>query len=180
MQQRTLIVWDPLVRIFHWSLVLSFVIAWLSPDDWMDAHHWAGYSASALVLFRVVWGFIGSYYARFRQFIKPGKQTLNYLTSMALRKEVRYVGHNPAGSLMIIALIAVVSVTALTGWMYTLDTFWGVSWVEEAHEAFSHLMLFMVIAHVFGVIYASFRHGENLPRSMFDGRKRLAEADDIA
>lgn len=180
MQQRALTVWDPYVRVFHWSLVISFVVAWFSADDWIDIHHWAGYAASALILFRVVWGFIGSRYARFSQFVKPTQETLNYLTSMRQRDESRYVGHNPAGSLMIVGLIGAVSVTSLTGWMYTLDAFWGVGWVEGMHGIFSHLMLIMVIAHIAGVIYASVRHKENLPLSMFSGKKRAAEGDDIS
>ena len=180
MQQRAVIVWDPFVRIFHWSLVLSFVVAWLSADDWIDLHHWAGYAASALILFRVAWGLTGSYYARFNQFVKPPVKTMNYLSSMTKRREPRYIGHNPAGSLMILCLIVLVSMTSLTGWMYTLDAFWGVGWVEEAHEIFSHLMLAMIVAHVLGVIYASVRHQENLVRSMLSGKKRAAEGDDIA
>ena len=98
MQQRAVTVWDPFVRVFHWSLVLSFVVAWLSPDNWMDLHHWAGYAASALILFRVVWGLKGSHYARFRQFVRRRNETLDYLTLMAQHDEPRYMGHNPAGS----------------------------------------------------------------------------------
>ena len=179
MQQRTVIVWDPLVRVFHWSLVLSFVVAWLSADDWMDLHHWAGYAASALILFRVAWGLAGSHYARFKQFVKRPTVTLSYLSTMAKRREQRYIGHNPAGALMIVCLIVLVSMTSLTGWMYTLDAFWGVAWVEETHEIFANLMLAMVIAHVLGVIYASVRHHENLVRSMLSGKKRAAEGDDV-
>ena len=81
---------------------------------------------------------------------------------------------------MIVCLIVLVSMTSLTGWMYTLDAFWGVGWVEEAHEIFSYLMLAMIVAHVLGVIYASVRHQENLVRSMLSGKKRAAEGDDIA
>ena len=179
MQQRPVMVWDPLVRVFHWSLVLSFVVAWLSADDWMDLHYWAGYAASALILFRVAWGLFGSHYARFKQFVKSPTKTLSYLSSMSQRREPRYIGHNPVGSLMIVSLIVLVSMTSLTGWMYTLDRFWGVAWVEEAHEIFSHLMLAMVVAHVGGVFYASVRHHENLVRSMLSGKKRAAGGDDI-
>lgn len=180
MQQRMMTVWDPLVRIFHWSLALSFVVAWLSSESWMDLHHWAGYAASALILFRLVWGFAGTHYAIFSQFVRHRHETLKYLENMVQRREQRYLGHNPAGTLMVIGLILVVSLTSLTGWMYTLDAFWGVGWVEESHEIFSHLMLVMVIAHIFGVLYASVRHKENLVRSMFNGTKRIPEGDDIS
>jgi cytochrome b len=88
--------------------------------------------------------------------------------------------HNPAGSLMILGLIATLSVTAITGWMYTLDAFWGEEWVEDLHEATATLMLFMVLIHVVGVIYASRQHQENLVKSMFNGRKRSPEPGDVA
>jgi cytochrome b len=180
MQQSTVTIWDPYVRIFHWCLVLSFVVAWISPDSWMDLHHWAGYAATALILLRVLWGLKGSHYARFSQFLRERGETLDYLTSLTERDEPRYLGHNPAGALMVVGLIIVVSVTSITGWMYTLDTFWGVGWVEELHEIASHLMLIMVVAHILGVIYASVRHRENLVYSMLTGKKRVAEGDDIA
>jgi len=179
MQQRSVIVWDPLVRVFHWCLVVSFVVAWLSPESWMNLHQWAGYAATALIVFRVAWGFMGSRYARFSQFLRGRNNTMAYFSSMIKQNESRYIGHNPAGSLMILGLIGIVIVTSLSGWMYTLDRYWGVEWVEELHEIASHVMLFMVIAHILGVIYASFRHQENLVRSMLTGRKRAAEEGDI-
>lgn len=179
MQQRNITVWDAYVRIFHWCLVISFVVAWFSPDSWMDLHHWAGYAASALILFRVILGFKGSRYARFKQFLRQRGETLDYLTAMVQRDEPRYLGYNPAGALMIVGLIIVVLVTSLTGWMVTLDTFWGIGWVEELHEIASHLIMIMVIAHILGVVYASVRHRENLLRSMLTGNKRAAHGDDI-
>ena len=172
-------IWDPFVRVFHWSLVASFAIAWLSADDWKELHEWAGYCAALLIGARLVWGLTGSHYARFRQFVRSPATIVSFLSAMQHKKEARYLGHNPAGGIMILALILAMAVTALTGWMYTLDAFWGETWVENVHEFTATLMLFMVIAHIAGVLYASHKHHENLVKSMFDGKKRCAEPGDI-
>lgn len=146
----------------------------------MDLHHWAGYVASALILFRLVWGITGPHYARFAQFVRRPVETIGFLKLMTQRREARYIGHNPAGALMILGLMLVVSVTCATGWMYTLDAFWGVDWVESVHELAANLMLGMVVVHVLGVLTASFHHRENLVRAMIDGRKREAGTGDVS
>ena len=171
-------VWDPLVRIFHWTLVASFVIAWLTGDDWMTVHHWAGYAAAALVVFRIVWGFSGSTYARFGQFVRSPAVVLGFLRDMLKRKEPRYIGHNPAGGIMIIALIAAMLFTSVSGWMMTLDAYWGEEWIEEVHEVLANFMLGMVILHVAGVLWASYAHHENLVRSMIVGTKQVADREE--
>ena len=178
--ERTVKVWDPLIRLFHWSLVVSFAIAWLTADQWDDLHEWAGYTAAALIGFRLLWGLAGPHYARFTQFIRSPRAALDYIKASIRGDEPRYVGHNPAGAMMIVALIVAMAGTALTGWMYTLDAFWGVEWVEETHELLASLMLIMVGIHVAGVIFASLRHKENLVRSMINGRNRAPTSSDIA
>ena len=179
MNNQAVSVWDPFVRIFHWSLVASFAIAWLSADDWKDLHEWAGYCAALLISARLTWGFSGSRYARFRQFVRSPSAVKSFIAAMLRREEPRYLGHNPAGGVMILALMLVMAVTALTGWMYTLDVFWGETWVENLHEAAATLMLWMVILHIAGVLHASHQHHENLVRSMIDGKKRSPEPGDI-
>ncbi len=180
MNDQKISIWDPLVRVFHWSLVASFAIAWLSADDWKDLHEWAGYCAALLIGARLVWGLTGSHYARFRQFVRSPATVVSFLGAMRHHEEPRYLGHNPAGGIMILALILAMSVTALTGWMYTLDAFWGEEWVENLHEFTATLMLLMVIVHIAGVLYASHQHHENLVKSMIDGKKRCAEPGDIS
>ncbi|WP_339777761.1 cytochrome b/b6 domain-containing protein [uncultured Thalassospira sp.] len=175
----TVKVWDPLVRIFHWSLVTSFAVAWLSSDEIKDLHEWAGYCAAALISFRLIWGLTGSHYARFSQFVHGPKTTLNYLRDIPGGKAERYLGHNPAGGAMIIALLICMGLVATTGWMQTTDAYWGVRWVENLHEFLANCLLALVIAHVAGVIIASYHHRENLVRSMFTGRKRIGTQNDI-
>lgn len=180
MSTATIRVWDPFVRLFHWSLVASFAIAWLTTEEWQGLHEWAGYAAAALVAFRLLWGLVGTRYARFAQFIYAPPTVARYAGAMLRGKERRYLGHNPAGGVMILALLATLLGTAATGWMYTLDTFWGVEWVEETHELLANVMLALVAAHVAGVALASLRHGENLVSAMIAGRKRAPEPNDVS
>jgi cytochrome b len=173
-------VWDPLVRLFHWSLALSFAIAWLSANSWDKLHMWAGYAAGALVLSRVAWGVVGTPYARFSQFVRPPLSVLTYLKELARGGERRYLGHNPAGGMMVVALMVAMTMTAASGWALTTDAFWGVVWMQRLHDGLAHALLLMVCAHLAGVILASLRHRENLVAAMIDGRKRAAEQDDVS
>ena len=173
-------VWDPAVRLFHWSLVLTFAVAWLSANAWEDLHTWAGFAAAGLIALRLVWGVIGTPYARFRQFVRPPKETVVYLKAIAAAKEARCVGHNPAGGAMIIALILAMSATALTGWLLTTDAFWGVRWMQKLHERSADGIMLLVVVHVAGVVLASFRHRENLIRGMISGMKRGPGPGDVA
>jgi len=174
----TVRVWDPLVRVFHWSLVASFALAWISADEWDDLHIWAGYAAAALIAFRVVWGLVGSRYARFSQFVRAPRAVAAYLKDLLTGREARYLGHNPAGGAMILLLIFSLTALCLTGWMYTLDAFWGEEWVEEVHEALANLLLVLVGLHLAGVALASLKHHENLVRAMVTGRKRAPARGD--
>jgi len=176
----TVNVWDPVVRIFHWSLVASFAVAWLSGDELARLHIWAGYAAAALVAFRLVWGLAGGRYARFSQFVRAPAAVAGYVGDILRGRERRYLGHNPAGGVMIVALIAGLIGVSVTGWMATTDAYWGVKWVEETHEALANLLLLLVGLHVAGVAVASLRHHENLVRAMITGRKRRPAAEDIA
>lgn len=167
-------VWDPVVRLFHWSLVLSFAAAWLTSHASERIHHWAGYLAAALVALRLVWGAIGTPYARFSQFVRAPATVARYLLAMLGGREARHIGHNPAGGAMVLALMAAMAVTAVTGWMMTTDTYFGVSWVERAHDLASYGLLVLASIHVAGVMLASLRHRENLIAAMITGRKRKA------
>ncbi|PWJ86029.1 cytochrome b [Mesorhizobium loti] len=173
-------VWDRVVRSFHWALVLSFVTAWLTSHSSEDIHHWAGYAAAALVAMRLLWGVLGTPYARFSQFVRDPATVLRYLSALLSGREARYIGHNPAGGAMVIVLIGAMGSTALTGWLMTTDAYFGVPWVEAAHSLAAHGLLLLVLFHMGGVALASFRHRENLVRAMITGRKRKAEPADIA
>ena len=108
-------VWDPLVRIFHWSLVMAFAVAWLSGDEESPLHVYSGYAVIGLVLIRIVWGFVGTRYARFSDFVHRPATILAYAKDLLAGKSKRYLGHNPLGGAMIIALLVALLATGVTG-----------------------------------------------------------------
>jgi len=174
----TIRVWDPFVRLFHWGLVLSFGVAWLSSKSWEQLHDWAGYAAATLVLSRAAWGVLGTRYSRFSQFVRSPRVVLDYLAAIVRGNEARHIGHNPAGGAMVIALMLAMGSTAVTGWMLTTDAFWGVTWMQKLHNLLAHGILLLVCGHIAGVLLASFRHRENLIAAMIFGQKRASETDD--
>ncbi|WP_242521629.1 cytochrome b/b6 domain-containing protein [Motiliproteus sp. SC1-56] len=179
-------VWDPLVRLFHWSLAGFFLIAYLTEDDWLDLHSVAGYAVVGLLLFRVAWGFIGTRHARFTDFVASPGTVGRYLGSLLRGQPAHYEGHNPAGGLMILLMLVVLALTCFTG-VVTLaseglgplsGTFLaGLSeeLFEELHEGLANLMLGLVVVHVAGVLVSSLAHHENLVRAMITGRKRARQ-----
>ncbi len=172
MPPATIKVWDPFVRIFHWSLVGLFAIAFLTGDEVEPVHVAAGYAIVGLLALRIVWGFIGPRHARFADFVRSPRVALAYLRdAMALRSR-RYLGHNPAGGLMIIALIVMLLGTGATGYLMTTDAYWGSKAMEHIHGAFAYVTVGLIAFHVVGVVLSSLAHHENLVRAMITGRKR--------
>jgi len=173
-------VWDPAVRVLHWTLAASFVLGWAT-TGWLGAwHEPVGYAALAIVAARIVWGFTGPRYARFAQFVRGPRATLAYAWQVLTRSEPRHLGHNPLGACMVLGLFVCVAGLALTGWLYRTDRFWGDETVERIHVVLAWAGLALVLLHVAGVALASFRHRENLVAAMISGDKREAEEHDIA
>ena len=114
-QVKTVAVWDIPVRIFHWSLVLFFAIAYLTGDESEQWHAYSGYVVSGLVVFRIIWGFIGTKYARFSSFVFSPQVIKHYLSSMLDEHPKRYLGHNPAGGAMVVTLLLSLSLCCWTG-----------------------------------------------------------------
>ncbi|WP_137932408.1 cytochrome b/b6 domain-containing protein [Mesorhizobium comanense] len=173
-------VWSSYVRLFHWSLVLCVAVAWLSSGEIRKVHELAGYCAGILIISRLIAGLAGSGYTRFRQFVRGPRNVSLYLADVRHGRERRYLGHNPAGGAMVVALLTCVAGIALTGWMQTTDAWWGVAWVEDLHKILGNGILALVALHVGGVILASLRHGENLVSAMITGRKRAPSPEDLA
>lgn len=163
-------VWDPFVRLFHWTLVLLFAAAYLTGDELDRAHELLGYAIIALLAMRIVWGFVGGEHARFRDFVQAPTTVLAYARDTIAGKARRYIGHNPLGGVMVLLLIAGLLTTAGTGWLMTVG---GESeWLEEVHEVAANFMLLLIVLHVAGVLFSSLAHGENLVRGMITGLKR--------
>ena len=172
-------VWDPLVRVLHWSLVTGVAVAWLTEDGPGKLHEGAGYVALGVVAIRGLWGFIGPAFTRFRSFVRPKAETLDYAKAVLHGNEPRHLGHNPLGGWMIVALLLTVAATGGTGWLYTTDMFWGIKWMEGVHETFANLLLVLIALHVGGVIFTSIRQRENLVAAMIHGHKERRPGDAI-
>lgn len=179
-------VWDPFVRVFHWTVVAAFTVAFLTEDDLQTLHVWAGYTVAGLVAIRVLWGFVGTRHARFSDFVARPAAVLRYgMQTLALRAR-RYIGHNPIGGAMVILLLLSLLATAFTGmatygaeehagplagWFSGSSERWGEAF-EEIHEFFANFTLVLVFVHVAGVVTESLIHRENLVKAMVTGRKR--------
>ncbi|MCF6198058.1 MAG: cytochrome b/b6 domain-containing protein [Hyphomicrobiaceae bacterium] len=164
-------VWDIAVRFFHWSLVLLFAIAWLSAEEWDRLHEISGYMVGGLIAFRLIWGLVGTKYARFSSFIYRPSVIIDYLRNSLLGRAKRYIGHNPAGGSMVIVLLVSISLLTVSGIMMVSAPFMGMKWIGELHEFLSSLILFLIFLHVAGVLFASRENHENLIRSMMTGVK---------
>jgi cytochrome b len=174
-----LVVWDLPVRCLHWMLVASVALAWATSSQTGVAHEYIGYAAATIVLTRLVWGFKGHRYARFAQFVRPPTPTLQYLREVAGARAARYLGHNPLGGWMVVALLACLVFITVTGWIATTDMFWGYAWPVRLHSAIAWLLVLLIILHVAGILLTSFQHRENLVAAMFTGKKDKPQPGDI-
>jgi cytochrome b len=168
---KKILVWDLPVRLGHWLMVAGFCTAWLTGDSesWRLVHVVAGATVLAVAAFRLPWGFIGSRYARFVDFVRGPSAVKDYATSLLRLEPAHHVGHNPAGGWAIVLLLGLGIVTGLAGWAIYNDI--GGHLLEEVHESLATAMLTVVLVHVAGVFSGSLLHGENLVRAMLTGRK---------
>ncbi len=193
-------VWDPLVRLFHWTLFISFCAAWFTEGElfeglqdrlngeWLQlVHIWAGYTIAGLLVFRVLWGFVGPRYARFSDFVYSPGIVLAYVRDVLTLRARRTLGHNPAGGAMIVALLLGLTATVVTGLaLYGADKGLGplaamlaessdaaIDTIKEAHEVATNFTLLLVAGHLLGVVWETLLHRENLVRAMITGRKRV-------
>jgi cytochrome b len=186
-------VWDLFVRFFHWSLVLSFTAAYLTAAygynetyDLDEVHEWLGYFITTLVVSRLIWGFIGSKYARFSNFIFPIPEYMANLKAIMTNKhEKHYAGHNPLGGAMVFALLAGLSLLTfsglvLLGWSEYTGPVWALGihvsesfgeTIKYIHYHLPEIMLILIGSHILGVFVAMKQHKENLVRAMFTGYK---------
>ena len=173
-------VWSRFVRLFHWSLVTTVALAWITSEVGRGLHEPIGWVMVALLLLRIVWGLAGrDRAARFVSFVRGPAAVLAYAQDVLRHRAPRFLGHNPLGGWMVLALMLTLAAIALTGWLLTTDAFFGSEIMEEVHEAFAQGLLILVALHVAGVIYTGRQQRENLVRAMLTGRKRAPEPGDI-
>ncbi|MEQ1439699.1 cytochrome b/b6 domain-containing protein [Fontimonas sp. SYSU GA230001] len=171
MSRQSVLVWDLPTRVFHWLLALCFIGAYAlaEQDDWRLVHATLGFTFGALILFRAVWGLVGSRHARFSSFHYGPSAVWSYLRGLARGEPQHYTGHNPAGSWAIYALLALGLGTALSGYAHLHEL--GGEFVGELHEVLGNATLALAVIHVLGVIVSSALHRENLARGMITGHK---------
>jgi cytochrome b len=185
-------IWDLPVRLFHWTLVILMVVSYVTAQiggDWMKLHFWSGYAVLTLLLFRIVWGFVGSTTARFTHFVKGPVAAIEHLKELAGTDRPRDVGHNPLGGAMVMALLLGLLLQVVAG-LFSADTDEGTvsgplanrvpdNWVDAAtafHHAWINVLLVLVALHVLAALTYLVWKRQNLIGAMFTGRKPL---DDV-
>lgn len=172
-------VWSPGVRLLHWTLAVAMIVGFATHEDVGPVHHWAGYVAMAAASLRLVLGFWGPAPWRLSNFVRGPHATLRYAQAVLRHTEPRYLGHNPLGGWMVLALLTDAVLASFFGWLYTTDRFFGLEWVEMAHTVTGDALPVLLVLHVAGVVFTSWRHRENLVASMVHGKKPAAGLDDI-
>ncbi|MDD3528937.1 MAG: cytochrome b/b6 domain-containing protein [Gallionellaceae bacterium] len=164
-------VWDPFVRIFHWSLVAGVLANFFVIDDGEAVHQWLGYTVTALVLARIAWGFVGSQHARFADFFPTPARLRRHLADLRAGRRDFHAGHNPLGALMMLALIGLVLSLGVTGYMQGLDAYWGEEWLQELHEGIATFLIGLAGLHALAAIVMSRLQRVNLVKAMVTGIK---------
>lgn len=171
MTKSRILVWDAPTRVFHWALALSFTGAFITAESerFRDVHVVLGYTVLGLIAFRLIWGVLGTRYARFTSFAFGPREVVAYFKALLALRPQPFLGHNPAGSLAVYALLALGLLTGLTGYAHYNEI--GGEWLEDLHEGAANAMLAIVFVHIAGVILSSLLHRENLARAMVTGYK---------
>ncbi|MDA9408938.1 MULTISPECIES: cytochrome b/b6 domain-containing protein [unclassified Bradyrhizobium] len=170
---RTVAIWDLPLRLWHWALAACVLVAWFTPTVYDKLHRIVGYAVIGLLVFRLAWGFWGSRYSRFRLIGVRLRAAPSYLWNLRRGITGRYIGLNPAGTLMLVALLLSIAVSAITGALSVTVTLFGVWWIEDTHAFASDAVMILVLLHVAGVVLMSLLQRENLIRAMITGRKRI-------
>lgn len=169
--RRPVRVWDLPVRLLHWSLVASIGAAWLSRDQIGPLHQACGYVAAAIVALRLAWGVLGGGHARFGDFVRGAGAVTGYLGLVIAGRAPRYLGHNPLGGWMVLALLSCIGLLAASGWLLDTELLWGYAWPVRVHAGLGWLLLGLIALHLAGVVFTSWQHRDNLVAAMFSGDK---------
>jgi cytochrome b len=166
--------WDPLIRIFHWSIAAIFVANYFFNEAGDDWHQWLGYVAVAWLLVRFFWGFLGKGAARWDDFFPTRTNLAQHLTALIKGEPYHRRGHSPLGGLVMILMMLCILALGITGFMMAeIDYFWGEDWVLNLHSWIANTLLSLVLIHIFAALFESYCLKENLPLSMITGKRRV-------
>lgn len=179
-------VWDIPVRLFHWTLVILLIVLYISGENSeMEIHLYAGLAVLTLVLFRVMWGFVGGEFARFRSFIAGPRAILNYLAHLPSRHPSHALGHNPVGGWSVLLMLFFLTVQGVTGLFANEDVFFTTGplagWVEEScsdtltslHKLNFNILLALIVLHIGAAMFYLVYKRENLIHPMLSGLKKV-------
>lgn len=168
----SLYVWDPVVRLFHWSLVACVLLNQFVLEAGETPHRWVGYAATALVGLRLLWGVIGSHHARFADWWPTPARLRAHVRGLLAGQPDDHPGHNPLGALMMLALMALVLALGVTGWLQGTDAFFGEEWLQELHEGLANTLVMAAGVHAAAALVMGRLQRVTLVRAMVTGVKR--------
>jgi len=188
---RSVPVWDLPSRIFHWTLAVAVITSYLTGEEeglWFVVHTVSGYTVALLLVFRIIWGFLGSVHSRFSDFVCSPRSVKDYAKHLLRLNPSRFVGHNPLGGLMVILMLLVLAGTVATGLLsgdkdvgsgilLPLIAAPGGDGLAEVHEFFGNFIMILAAIHVLAVFVDWFLTKENLVKAMITGRKTLDDAE---
>jgi cytochrome b len=176
MSPKTENLWDPLVRLFHWSIALIFIANYFFNEAGETWHQWLGYIAVAWLVVRFLWGFWGMGAARWSDFFPTRANLGLHISTLWKRKPYHRMGHSPLGALVMILMMLCILLLGISGYMMQeVDYFWGEDWLEDLHELIANSLMALVVIHIIAAIVESIRLKENLPLSMITGKRRKLE-----
>jgi cytochrome b len=164
-------VWDRFVRLFHWSLVSCVTFNYFVLHDGKTVHQFVGYMAVTLVVARIIWGFIGSRHARFADFFPTPSRLVKHVQQVKSGQHDAVQGHNPVGALMMLALMVTVLALGTTGWMQTLDAYWGEEWLQDLHLDIGNVLIGLATLHALAAIVMGRLERTRLIKAMITGVK---------
>lgn len=185
-EARRVRVWDPALRIFHWSLATLVIATWLLGQfgpNVMTLHFWLGYAIIALLVFRLIWGVIGPEPARFTSFVRGPAAILGYVRHIGRREPSHWLGHNPLGALSVVAMLLALIVQTATGLISDPEDFVNVGPLADQvssatakdavgwHHLGATIILILVLLHLAVILFYRVWKNEDLVRPMITGWK---------
>lgn len=173
-----MIIWDKFVRCFHWLLVLCFCLNYFLLEHGSNIHQAVGYVAAALVIVRIIWGFIGPSNALFKNFTPSFSGIKKHISELRQRKVKQDQGHNPLGALMVFAILALFLLQAITGFLREeIDALYGNSVLTTIHSVSANTIFALVIIHIIAVVVTAYIGKIELVRPMINGKRRIKHHD---